>query len=64
MYRHAHDHGWILDDGSYLCDGCNVLGVHEHRCHIQADTGLSCSCEICREPTPEELTAFMKENEV
>jgi hypothetical protein len=26
------EHG-VFVDGKYVCDGCNVFGVHEHRCH-------------------------------
>lgn len=55
-YRHPLDHGWVTPDG-YLCDGCNVLGSHEHRCH-RADAGPACACAVCREPTPDELAAF------
>lgn len=45
--------------GSYrgmLCDGCNVLGGHQHRCHhgdlhifVQGEpAGQHCSCQTCR----------------
>lgn len=48
----------IVEHGSYpgvLCDGCNVLGNAEHRCH-QGDihilvrgrpAGQACSCQVC-----------------
>jgi hypothetical protein len=55
-YRHPLDHGWVTAEG-YLCDGCNVLGLHEHRCH-RDDAGPKCVCGLCAEPTPEELAAF------
>lgn len=60
--RHPMDHGWIMGDGSYFCDGCNVRGVHEHRCH-RDDGGLACACTICRQPTADELAAFRRELE-
>ncbi len=56
--RHPMDHGWVTPDG-YICDGCSVLGVHEHRCH-RADAGPACTCTLCREPSPEELAALME----
>lgn len=44
--------GWVLDDGSYLCDGCAVRDGHEHRCH-HADgawqDGRSCDCKECNQ---------------
>ncbi len=41
-----------------LCDACNVRPdwLGEHRCHRGG-----CTCEVCREPTPEELAEFMAE---
>lgn len=49
-----------------ICDGCNVLGVHEHRCHQHGQTagsitiggemrhGCLCFCEQCH-PSYENL---------
>lgn len=56
--RHVLDHGWNTPDG-YLCDGCAVRGVHQHRCH-EADAGPQCECELCH-PTREEIEAFRRE---
>lgn len=43
--------GWILDNGRYICDGCNVRDGHMHRCHHNdgawAD-GHSCDCTECQ----------------
>ncbi len=30
----------MADKQYYICDGCAVLGVHEHRCH-----GGGCQCD-------------------
>lgn len=42
--------GTVLDNGTYLCDGCNVREPHEHRCHggdgAWAD-GRVCECPEC-----------------
>lgn len=54
-----YEYGAVVN-GKYICYGCLVLGVHEHRCfRDQADE--PCECELCREPACEELAAFMEE---
>lgn len=42
--------GWMLEDGRYLCDGCNVRDGHEHRCHHGDGAwqdGRTCDCVGC-----------------
>ena len=52
--------GWVLEDGSYLCDGCSVRPRHEHRCHgsdgAWAD-GRACECRQCGAMTNPRLEA-------
>lgn len=44
----------LSDKPKIICDGCNVRGVHEHRCHgdnahVQDEpTGRPCECEDCQ----------------
>lgn len=45
--------GVVLDDGRYICDGCNVREPFEHRCHGSDGEWLDgrvCVCDECREP--------------
>ena len=42
--------GTVLDDGRYICDGCNVREPFEHRCQGTDGAwqdGRSCQCEEC-----------------
>lgn len=44
------DFGTVLDDDSYLCDGCDVREPFEHRCHGSDGAwmdGRSCECPEC-----------------
>ncbi len=55
------------NNGKLICDGCNVKPPFEHRCHgdnsqVSGEpTRLSCECDECRAPTPEELNLFRAE---
>ena len=45
--------GWIMEDGRYICDGCNVQEPHEHRCHHGDGAWQDdrvCQCEECNPP--------------
>jgi hypothetical protein len=44
-----------MEDNKKICDGCNVRGAWEHRCHIHnivikgEHTKFDCECQPCKE---------------